>query len=69
MPTKKKPALFDLNVEKILDHWGVPEAIREVIANALDEQALSGTAEPRIVKRCDGWRESREAPEVRARGR
>ena len=55
MPTKKKPALFDLNVEKILDHWGVPEAIREVIANALDEQALSGTAEPRIVKRRDGW--------------
>jgi len=55
LPTKKKPALFDLNVEKILDHWGVPEAIREVIANALDEQALSGTAEPRIVKRRDGW--------------
>jgi len=33
----------------------VPEAIREVIANALDEQALTGTAEPRIVKRRDGW--------------
>ncbi|HKC20032.1 MAG TPA: ATP-binding protein, partial [Candidatus Dormibacteraeota bacterium] len=48
-------ALFDLNVEKILDHWGIPEAIREVIANALDEQALSGTAEPQIVKRRDGW--------------
>ena len=55
MPTKKKAALFDLNVEKILDHWGVPEAVREVIANALDEQALSGTAEPQIVKRRDGW--------------
>jgi len=52
---KSKAALFDLNVEKILDHWGVPEAAREVIANALDEQALSGTAEPRIVKRRDGW--------------
>src|SRR5438477_6865557 len=52
---KRKVSLFDLNVEKILDHWGVPEAIREVIANALDEQALSGTAEPRIVKRRDGW--------------
>ena len=47
--------LFDLNVEKILDHWGVPEAVREVIANALDEQALSKTGEPRIVKRRDGW--------------
>ena len=53
--SKKQPSLFDLNVEKILDHWGVPEAVREVIANALDEQALSGTAEPKIVKRRDGW--------------
>lgn len=52
---RPKAALFDLNVERILDHWGVPEAIREIIANALDEQALSGTAEPRIVKRRDGW--------------
>ena len=54
-PAPKKPSLFDLNVEKILDHWGVPEAVREVIANALDEQALSGTGEPQIVKRRDGW--------------
>jgi hypothetical protein len=52
---KQRALLFDLNVEKILDHWGVPEAVREVIANALDEQALSGTAEPEIVKRKDGW--------------
>jgi len=44
---KRRALLFDLNVEKILDHWGVPEAVREVIANALDEQALSGTAERR----------------------
>ena len=51
----EREALFDLNVEKILDHWGVPEAVREVIANALDEQALSRTAEPEIVKRRDGW--------------
>lgn len=50
-----REALFDLNVEKILDHWGLPEAVREVIANALDEQALSKTAEPEIVKRRDGW--------------
>jgi hypothetical protein len=52
---KQRVLLFDLNVEKILDHWGVPEAVREVIANALDEQALSGTAEPEIVKGKDGW--------------
>jgi hypothetical protein len=55
VPVKPKSGLFDLNVEKILDHWGVPEAAREVIANALDEQALSKTAEPEIVKRRDGW--------------
>jgi hypothetical protein len=55
LAARKEVALFDLNVEKILDHWGVPEAIREVIANALDEQALSDTAEPQIVKRHDGW--------------
>ena len=53
--TRGREALFDLNVEKILDHWGVPEAVREVIANALDEQALSGTGEPQIVRRRDGW--------------
>jgi hypothetical protein len=53
--TASRPALFDLNVEKILDHWGVPEAVREVIANALDEQALTGTFEPEIVRRRDGW--------------
>jgi len=52
---RKRVLLFDLNVEKILDHWGVPEAVREVIANALDEQALSATAETEIVKRKDGW--------------
>ena len=54
-PTRRPARLFDLNVEKILDHWGVPEAVREVIANALDEQALTHTDEPRILKRKDGW--------------
>jgi hypothetical protein len=33
----------------------VPEAVREVIANAIDEQALSKTAEPEIARRRDGW--------------
>ncbi len=54
-PPGRSAPLFDLNVEKILDHWGVPEAVREVIANALDEQALTHTDEPQIVKRKDGW--------------
>lgn len=35
--------LFDLNIEKVLDHWGVEHAIREIIANALDEMTLTGT--------------------------
>lgn len=41
---------FDLNIEKVLEHWTVPFAIRELIANALDEQALTGTAQPAIFK-------------------
>lgn len=41
---------FDLNVETVLEHWTVPFAIRELIANALDEQALTGTPEPVIFK-------------------
>jgi hypothetical protein len=39
---------FDLNIERVLEHWTVPHAIREVIANALDEAALTGTPEPEI---------------------
>jgi hypothetical protein len=45
---------FDLNIEKVLEHWTVPFAIRELIANALDEQALTGTAEPAIFKDDEG---------------
>lgn len=41
---------FDLNIEKVLEHWSVPFAIRELIANALDEQALTGTTDPVIYK-------------------
>ena len=35
---------FDLNVEKVLEHWSPAHALREVIANALDEHALLGRA-------------------------
>jgi hypothetical protein len=45
---------FDLNIEKVLEHWTIPFAIRELIANALDEQALTGTPEPVIFKDGDG---------------
>jgi hypothetical protein len=44
----KAEQAFDLNIEKVLEHWTVPFAIRELIANALDEQALTGTADPEI---------------------
>ncbi|MFC6011122.1 hypothetical protein [Nocardia lasii] len=41
---------FDLNIEEVLEHWPVPFAIREIIANALDEYAITGTPDPAIVK-------------------
>jgi hypothetical protein len=40
---------FDLNIEKILEGWQVCHAIRELIANALDEQALTGTQKSRLI--------------------
>jgi hypothetical protein len=33
---------FDLNIEKILEDWEVYNAIREIIANAMDEGLLTG---------------------------
>jgi len=45
---------FDLNIELVLEHWPVAFAIRELIANALDEHAIADTAEPVIVKDEDG---------------
>jgi hypothetical protein len=45
---------FDLNIEEVLENWEVEHAIREVIANALDEQVISRTAEIEISK--DDWR-------------
>ncbi|WP_342252178.1 ATP-binding protein [Spiroplasma endosymbiont of Amphibalanus improvisus] len=42
--------LFDLNIEKILENWETFHAIREIIANALDEQLLSKTKEIQIYK-------------------
>src|SRR5258708_24486559 len=41
---------FDLNIERVLENWTVPHALREVIANALDGQALTGTREPEIFQ-------------------
>lgn len=41
---------FDLNIEKILENWDVKHAVRELIANALDEQLLTGCSEVLIFK-------------------
>ncbi len=45
---------FDLNIERVLENWTVAHALREVIANALDEQALTGTREPEIFQHAEG---------------
>jgi len=41
---------FDLNIEKILEDWEVHHAIREVVANAIDEQFLTKTKDIQIYK-------------------
>jgi len=50
MTTKK----FDLNIERILEDWEVYHAIREVIANAIDEQVLTKTEPIKIWKDKEG---------------
>lgn len=47
--------LFDLNIEQVLENWSVSDALREIIANALDEQILSHTAPIEITKQGDVW--------------
>jgi hypothetical protein len=54
------PRSFDLNVQRVLEDWTVPHAVREIIANALDEAALTGTAEPSISVDADGVRHVRD---------
>ncbi len=41
---------FDLNIEKILEDWEVCHAIREIIANAVDEQLLTETQDIEIFQ-------------------
>lgn len=45
---------FDLNIEKILEAWEPYHAVREIIANALDEQLLSETKDIAIFKDNEG---------------
>jgi hypothetical protein len=46
---------FDLNIEKILENWETYHAVREVIANAIDEEVLSGTKPIRIFEQGSAW--------------
>jgi hypothetical protein len=47
---------FDLNIDKILENWEVFHAVRELIANAIDEQVLTSTAKPEIFRDdVGGW--------------
>ena len=46
---------FDLNIEQILENWETYHAIREIIANALDEQLLTSSSEVKIFKTGDEW--------------
>ncbi len=41
---------FDLNIEKILEDWEIHHGIREVIANAIDEQKLTGTEDIKVFQ-------------------
>ena len=50
MDTSNHAEAFDLNIGEVLEHWPTAFAIREVIANALDEQTLTGTESPEIVR-------------------
>jgi hypothetical protein len=46
---------FDLNIERVLEDWDVSDALREIIANAIDEELLTNTSRLRIFKKADGW--------------
>jgi len=45
-----EPKKFDLNIERVLEDWEVYHAVREVIANAIDEQLLTNTKDIQIFK-------------------
>jgi len=45
---------FDLNMEEVLEAWGPADATREILANALDEQALTDGPDPTVTQGNDG---------------
>ena len=50
MPDDSRIRNFDLNIEKILEGWETCHAVREIIANAIDEQVLSKTKDVQIAE-------------------
>jgi hypothetical protein len=46
---------FDLNIDKILENWDLSHAVRELIANAIDESVITNTAPPEVTKDSSGW--------------
>jgi len=44
---------FDLNIDKILVNWEIAHAVRELIANAIDESLLTDSKLPEIKKVAD----------------
>lgn len=48
--------MFDLNTEKILTDWGPSAAVRELIANALDEQKITCSKNIVISKEDGVWK-------------
>ena len=46
---------FDLNIDKILENWELPDAIRELIANAIDESIITTTKAPDVYRDQQGW--------------
>lgn len=45
---------FDLNIENVLEDWEIHHAIRELIANAIDESIITNTERIIIEKTLDG---------------
>ncbi len=45
---------FSLNIEKILEDWEIHHGIREVIANAIDEQKITNTKDVEIYQDDNG---------------
>jgi len=50
-----KERKFDLNIESILEDWDIYHALREIIANALDEQLLTNSKDIQIYKDKNKW--------------